>query len=203
MTSVQAVVIEHIGVTPSTVDAGQTFMVSVRPRMLVAGLYTAPAVAWTGTGPYAMTIATDGIDMSSEAIAYVDHNATLKQRMAEYNGLLQGIIVADGQVQLKAHSVLPKENLPIRVISGPFPYQTTVSIPASAWTGTGPWMAAMTLSKGLKTAVCGATELTSTAMAEAIGRAGIHVCSLSGFTIVFRAMIEKPTSAITIGVAGA
>ena len=203
MSTVSAVVIEHIGVTPSTVGVGQTFMVSVTPRLLQATLHTAPASAWTGTGPYVETIAVDGVGMSSEAIAYVDHNATLEQRMAEYNGLLQGTIVSDGQVQLKALSILPKEDIPIRVMSGPFPYHTTVSVPVSAWTGTGPWMAAVTLSKGLKTAVCGMTELASDSVAEAFERAGIHVCSLSGYTLVFRALFEKPTIALTIGVAGA
>lgn len=203
MSTVQAIVVEHVGVTPSTVAAGQTFMVSVTPRQLVSTLHTAPASAWTGTGPYVETIVTDGVAMSSEAIAYVDHNATIEQRMAEYNGLLQGTIVSDGRVQLRALAALPKEDLPVRVMTGPFPYHTTVSVPVSAWSGTGPWMAAVTLSKGLRTAVCGVTELTSDSMAEAFGRAGIHVCSLSGYTLVFRALFEKPAVSLTIGVAGA
>lgn len=203
MSTVQAIVVEHVGLTPSTVDVGQTFMVSVTPRSLQAGLYTAPASAWIGTGPYDVTLAVDGVDTSTEAVAYVDHNATLEQRMAEYNGLLQGIVVSDGRIQIRALSVLPREDLPIRIINGAFPYYTTISVPVSAWSGTGPWMAAVTLPKGLKTAVCGTTELTTEAMAEAFSASGIHVCSLSGYTLVLRALFEKPSIALTLGIAGA
>ena len=197
-----AIVVGHVGLSPSTVPAGGAALISVTPRYIESGLVTAPASAWAGTGPYAQAIVLDHVAMSDEAVAYVDHNATVEQRMAEFNGVIRATVVSDGTVQLRALVLRPSMDLPVRVLDGSFPFSTTVSVPVSAWTGTGPWLATVTVSESLRSAVCGPVETTTDAQALQIGRSAMHVCGISGKTVVVRAMLERPAIAVTLGISG-
>ncbi len=194
--------IAHIGLQPNPSAVQQTVLIQVRVSTVTSRLVTVPASGWQGTGPYHQDIDLDGMTLTEEYMVYVDHTATVMQRAAEYNAVLKPASVGSGSFTLRALSVKPTEDLPIRVASGQLPIRT-LGVPASAWTGSGPWTATLTLPVSMSTAVAGPVDGASDTQTRAFFDSGIHVSALSGTSITLRAIIAKPTMDLVVGIAGA
>lgn len=189
--------VSSISLTPNPVSVGASVLVSVGTSQTPAYGLAAPAWAWTGTGPYTQSVTVTG----ATADAYVlmgDPSASVDQRNAEYAAVITGSL-SSGVLTLTAHGVLPTVDIPLRLVEGPMP-ATSVSVPVSSWSGSGPWIATVTIPGG-SVAVAGPASGSSASDAKAIYDCGIHVSAVSGKTCTLRAMYVKPTAAITVGIA--
>lgn len=201
--TIQGLRLSHVSMTPNPVDAGSAVLVRVVAVVATCFYATLSASSWTGTGPYTQTLAVDGsVTTTSECTVYVDHTATLDQRMAEFSGLLRAEVVSDGRVLVTALGTEPAEDIPVRIMVGPFPLSQAVDVPASSWSGSGPWTATATVGSSVTSALVGSVSGSEDSDAEAVQSIGLHVSAVSGTTVTLRATLAQPTEALTVGILG-
>ncbi len=170
-------------------------------QFLVTAHATLFASGWQGSGPFYYDLTMPAVHPTRDAIAYVDHNATVEQRVAEVNAILRPVVISDRTVRIYALSLRPKVNIPIKVTVGMMKMSETISLNTS-WSGSGPWTKEVTLSEpeSIADAVVGTCDSTTNAMAEEITKCGICVSGISGTTLTLTALFSKPSIALTMGV---
>lgn len=150
------------------------------------------ASRWSGSGPYYQDLEMPGIMLSTDAMFYVSHLATVNQRMAEYNATLVAEIRSDRLVRVRALGLKPSENIPVKVSIGGLSMQKELSIGASSWVGTGPYTATVTLDKVPANATLGVWGGMSDSAVEAMVNGIIGVSAITGNQLTIRCLGEKP-----------
>ena len=151
------------------------------------------AGSWTGDGPFEVYMEFPEVKEDTEAMVFVTHTATLEQRVAEYNAVLRAEPYGDGIIRFRALSIRPKVSIPVTVAIGGLQMQKELSLPASAWSGTGPWTQTVTVPSEVKEAVVGQWEgMTDTAVQQMM-EGMLHVSAVKGSEITVRIMGKKPT----------
>lgn len=148
---------------------------------------------WLGTGPYYMDKDIPSIYSDTEAVAYVNHTATVLQRAAEYNAVLRVVPNGDRKVRVYSLSIKPKEDIPIKVTIGGFRMHQVINLPASGWTGSGPWTQNVTIQNGALDAVIGQHEGMTAQAVEQMMYGMLHVSAIIGNTVTVRVIGQKPT----------
>lgn len=162
-------------------------------KVLVTYYATLFPDAWLGTGPYHIDLDMPAVYSSTEALAYVACDASIEQRMAEYNGVLRAVPAGTRKVRVYALRHKPTVAIPMRISLGGLPLQETIDLPLSGWTGTGPWTQTVTLSSAPVNAVIGAHEGMTDAQVLDMAGALISVSAVSGTSLTVRALLAKPT----------
>jgi hypothetical protein len=147
---------------------------------------------WTGTGPYYYDLPTDLGQEYSDGLIWVSCTATPQQRAEEYNALITVVSSAEG-VRLCAYGIKPKEDIPIIISRGYPTMHESVTLQASGWTGTGPWVQSIVMANPVMDGVLTISENTTTEQAVAFAKAGISVSAVLGYTVTVRAILSKPT----------
>ncbi len=157
--------------------------------------YTAMLFAsdWQGTGPYHQDLVMPAVMMSTEAVAYLPHIATMEQRMAEYDASLIVRHVSDRKVRIYALQARPTADLPIRISLEGLPMHETINLTKDGWAGSGPWTQTVTLSGTPANAVIGPHDGMTDAAVLAMADAIISVSAIDGTSITVRAVGTKPT----------
>lgn len=195
-------VITAIRLSPNPATTGQSCLVSVGLKEIVSRQYTLSASAWSGTGPYTQTLAVaSDITPTDDLLVYGDHTMSVDARVAEFNAVIRAEVVQAGRVKFTALGIKPTVNLTLCIITGPLPTLKTVTISAGSWSGSGPWTAQVGMGKTVRTAMCGQVSGSDNTSAKAVSDCGMHVSAVSGATVTIRAMLAKPSTAVTIGVA--
>lgn len=148
---------------------------------------------WQGSGPYFIDLEMPAATGDTELLAFVTHTADIHQRTAEYNAVLRAIPQGDHMVRVQALNYRPRADIPITVAIRGLSMHTELSLPASAWVGTGPWTQQVTVPQEATEAVIGQWEGMT---AEAVGQmmtAMLHVSAIDGTTVTVRAMGRKPS----------
>ena len=199
MSTISTIRLSYVGLEPNPIGVNESFLVQVAFRVVDVGEYTIPATAWKGTGPYYadMSIPLAGRE---ELIAYVADFATLEQRAAEYNALIQAKEGGTGVIRFWAVSVKPKVDIPVKVITGMFSNTDVVNIRPGQWQGSGPWTCSLNLEYEVRTATCAMPDGLTTEQARTFIDAGLHVAGVSGNTVTLRAMLEKPDTDMRVGI---
>lgn len=148
---------------------------------------------WQGSGPYYMDKDVPSIYSDTEAVAYVNHTATVLQRASEYNAVLRVVPNGDRKVRVYALSIKPSEDIPIKVSIGGFRMHQVINLPASSWTGSGPWTQNVTIQNGAVDAIIGQHEGMSNQAVEQMMYGMLHVSAINGNTITVRAIGAMPT----------
>lgn len=153
------------------------------------------AEGWTGDGPYTYAVEIPTILTGDESIAFIREDATVAERVCEYNAVLMPSKI-DGKVTMTAYGIKPDKDIVMRVARRQMNMFEKFTVNASAWTGTGPWTATVQTTKN----VAGGVALISSDATEAQTReymnAVIAPSGLSGKTVTLRAIHAKPTVAI-------
>jgi hypothetical protein len=169
-------------------------------KKLIAVSATLFASAWQGTGPYYYDIDVPSVYPDSEAVVFVHHSADIFQRVDEAMALLRAETLADRKVRVWALNTRPRRDLLIRISMGGLRIIEIKTLTATGWTGDGPWEQNITLSSAPSDAIAGIQEDMTDDQAEAFAAAGISPSAVSGTTVTMRAILEKPTVDIPIGV---
>ena len=154
------------------------------------------ASAWRGSGPYYYDLTTPGIMTTTDVMCYVAHIATPEQRAAEFDALLKAETVSDRHVRVWATKRKPDVDLPLRMSIGGFHLHQELSLPASGWSGDGPWTQTVTLSSVPVNAVIGAHGGMTDAQVQAMMEGMISVSAIDGTSVTVRAIGTKPTIAL-------
>lgn len=148
---------------------------------------------WQGPGPYFIDVEVPAVAGDTELLAFVTHTADIHQRTAEYNAVLRAIPQGDHMVRVQALNYKPRADIPITVAIRGLSMHKELSLPASAWVGTGPWTQQVTVPQKATEAVIGQWEgMTAEAVSQMMA-AMIHVSAISGTTVTVRAMGRKPS----------
>lgn len=169
-------------------------------KRLITVSATLFADAWQGSGPYWIDLDVPSVYPDLDAVVYVDHRADLVQRMTEINSMLRPETISDRKVRIHALSIKPTVNIPIRISMGGLQMQEVLNLPAASWQGTGPWTQTVTLSQVPADAVLGVHEGMTDAQVEAMTFASISAAGINGTSLTVRAIFEKPTIDIPIGI---
>lgn len=199
MSTIQSVQVSFVGLEPNPIGVKESYLIQAAFRIIDVGEYTIPATSWKGTGPYYADVSVPLVG-SSELIAYVADFATLDQRVAEYNALLKAEENGTGVMRFWATSIKPKVDIPIKVITGMFSNAENVTIQSSQWQGSGPWTCTLDMGHQVRTASCAMTDGMTAEQARAFIDAGLHVAGVSGNMVTLRAMLEKPSTNIRVGI---
>lgn len=148
---------------------------------------------WKGSGPYYVDKDLPAIHDGTDAVAYVSHSASVMQRVAEYNAVLRVTPNGARFVRIYALSVLPKEDIPIKISIGGFRMNQEINLSASGWTGSGPWTQTVSVSGGAVDAIIGQHEGMTAQAVEEMMYGMLHVSAISGSTVTVRAIGKKPT----------
>lgn len=170
-------------------------------KVLVTYNATLFASAWQGSGPYYQDLEMPAVYPATDAVAYVDHTATVEQRMAEYNALIQAAHQGDRKIRAYAHSIRPTADLPIKITLGGFRMLEKITLSANAWQGSGPWTQDVNLSSIPVDAIIGSDERNSTTQMQAFAEAIIGVSAVSGTTVTIRAIGTKPSEDVYASIA--
>ncbi len=165
-------------------------------KVMVTYAATLFASAWRGAGPYYYDLVTPGIMMTTDVMCYVAHIATPEQRAAEFDALLKAETVSDRHLRVWATKRKPDVDLPLRMSIGGFHLHQELSLPASGWTGDGPWTQTVTLSSVPVNAVIGAHGGMTDAQVQAMMEGMISVSAIDGTSVTVRAIGTKPTIAL-------
>lgn len=199
ISSIEVLVPVFIGLNPNPIECGESFLISAGFKSITVQDYTIPASAWKGTGPYYVDLSIQ-VANEDELMAYVADFATLEQRVAEYNALIQARENGTGIIRFWAVSVKPKVDIPVKVITGMFSNTDVVNIQPGQWQGSGPWTCSLNLEHEVRTATCAMPDGLTTEQARTFIDAGLHVAGVSGNTVTLRAMLEKPNVDVRIGI---
>jgi len=167
-----------------------------RFRPVVAG--TLFASSWTGSPP-SITLDVPMAHGDRDVIAYVPHTATIEQRMAEMEARLTLSAVSDRVLRITATGTKPRINIPIRISLGGISMIETKTL-GTGWSGSGPWTQDVTLEDEPENVLVGLAEGTTSEQSRAYIEAGIHVSAVNGNTVTIRALFEKPTVSIPVGI---
>ena len=162
-------------------------------KVLVTYSATLFASDWRGAGPYYQDLTLPAVMMSTDAVAYLPHIATIEQRMQEYDASLTVRHVSDRKVRVYTLQALPTEDLPIRISLEGLPMHEIISLTKDGWTGSGPWTQTVTLSGTPANAVIGPHDGMTDAAVLAMADAIISVSAISGSSVTVRAVGTKPT----------
>lgn len=152
------------------------------------------ANGWMGAGPYYQDLDVPMIYPGTEAIAFVAESATVAQRASEYNALLQAVYDGNRRLRVYAHSIKPRENIPIKVTTRPFMTYKSFTLTVSGWQGSGPWTQTIDIGETVANAVIGSDERNSAEQVQAFAEAIIGVSAISGSMVTVRAIGTKPTT---------
>ena len=152
------------------------------------------ANGWMGTGPYYQDLDVPMIYPGTEAIAFVAESATVAQRASEYNALLQSVYDGNRRMRVYAHSIKPKENIPIKVTTRPFDMYKSFTLTAAGWQGSGPWTQTVDIGQTVANAVIGSDERNSAVQVQTFAEAIIGVSAVSGSQVTIQAIGAKPTT---------
>lgn len=144
---------------------------------------------WTGTGPWTQDIY---FEPSDELYVYGAHEMTVAQRAAEFNAILQVTSLGDGMLRATAAGVRPETDIILTASKRCFDLFKSFTIPASGWTGTGPWTQDLDLEAQVSDAVIGADDRNSTEQWTAAADAVMSVSAIAGTVITVRAIGTKP-----------
>ena len=150
--------------------------------------------SWKGSGPYYQDLDMPMIYPGTEAFVFVAESATVVQRISEYNALLQAVYRGDRHVRMYAHSIKPKENIPIKVTTRPFDMYKSFTLTAAGWQGSGPWTQTVDIGQTVANAVIGSDERNSVEQVQAFAEAIIGVSAISGSMVTVRAIGTKPAT---------
>ena len=149
---------------------------------------------WKGTGPYYIDLDMPSVYPDVEAVAFVSEVATVGQRAAEYNALLQAVYAGDRRIRVYAHSIKPRENIPVKVTTRPFEMYKSFTLTAAGWQGSGPWTQTVDIGQTVANAVIGSDERNSSEQVQAFAEAIIGVSAISGSMVTVRAIGTKPAT---------
>ena len=149
---------------------------------------------WKGAGPYYIDLDMPSIYPGAEAIAFVSEVATVGQRAAEYNALLQAVYAGDRRIRVYAHSIKPRENIPVKVTTRSFEMYKSFTLTAAGWQGSGPWTQTVDIGQTVANAVIGSDERNSAEQVQAFAEAIIGVSAISGSMVTVRAIGTKPAT---------
>lgn len=152
--------------------------------------------SWKGSGPYYQDLDMPFIYPDTEAIVFVSEVATVEQRAAEYNALLQAVYQGDRRVRVYAHSIKPREDIPIKVTTKAFDMYKSFTLAATGWQGSGPWTQTVDIGQTVANAVIGSDERNSTEQVQAFAEAIIGASAISGSMVTVRAIGTKPATDI-------
>ena len=156
---------------------------------------------WLGSGPYYQDLDVPSIYPDSESLLFVHHSADLIQRMMEINAELTAETLSDRRVRVWAESIRPTVNIPVRFAMSGLQMQSIINLPAASWQGSGPWTQTVTLPSSTVTdAVLGAHEDMTDAQVQELMRCSISASGVSGSSLTVRAIRNKPTMDIPIGI---
>ncbi len=162
-------------------------------KVLVNYHTTLFASEWQGTDPYHIDLEMPAIYSDTEAMAFVSHTADVLQRQDEYNAVLRVVPNGDRVVRFYTSSVKPKHDIPVTIAVGGLQMHKEISLPASSWSGSGPWTQNVTVPQGATDAVIGQWEgMTAEAVTQLMA-GWIHVSAINGTTVTVRAIGTKPT----------
>ena len=162
-------------------------------KVLVTYSATLFASDWRGAGPYYQDLTLPAVMMSTDAVAYLPHIATIEQRMQEYDASLTVRHVSDRRVRVYALQARPTADLPIRISLEGLPMHETINLTKNGWAGSGPWTQTVTLSGTPANAVIGPHDGMTDAAVLAMADAIISVSTIDGTSITVRAVGTKPT----------
>ena len=152
------------------------------------------ANGWMGTGPYYQDLDVPMIYPGTEAIVFVAESATVAQRASEYNALLQSVYDGNRRMRVYAHSIKPKENIPIKITTKAFEMYKSFTLTAAGWQGSGPWTQTVDIGQTVANAVIGSDERNSAEQVQAFAEAIIGVSAISGSMVTVRAIGTKPAT---------
>lgn len=198
---ITGLVVSFAGITPNPCSVSQNVLATVRLSSVVGVHRVLPATGWLGSGPYYMDVNVPDVTADGECFAYVDHEATVLQRAAEGNAGLLCSVLSSGIVRVQALNTKPTVDIPMVFFNGGLGSFTEVSVPASAWQGSGPWTATVS-APTFSTAFAGVTESTGATGAEEMARCAIHISAMSSGSVTLRAIGAKPTVDLTVGLLG-
>lgn len=153
---------------------------------------------WTGSPPR-IDIDLPMARTTSELFAFVDHRASVEERVAEMEARLSVSLLSDRVLRVTATGIVPKIMLPIRIALGGMSTIENKTL-STTWTGSGPWTQDVTLSATPANVVVGMPEGITAEQSEAFASAGLHASAINGTTLTIRAIFEKPTVQIPIGI---
>ena len=162
-------------------------------KVLVNYHTTLFASEWQGTGPYYVDLEMPAIYSDTEAMAFVSHTADVLQRQDEYNAIIRVVPNGDRVVRVYALGIKPKTDIPMTIAVGGLQMHTEISLPASSWSGSGPWTQNVTVPQGATDAVIGQWQGMSAEAVTQMMAGRIHVSAINGTTVTVRAIGTKPT----------
>lgn len=155
--------------------------------------------SWTGSQPY-IDLDVPMIHPTSEVFVFVPYYATEDERLEEQKARLTASIISDRKLRVRATGILPRIKIPIKIALGGLSMNEKKTLTVAGWSGNGPWTQDVTLSSTPEHVVVGMSEDTSEAESKAYAKAGIHASGVNGTTLTIRAIFEKPSVAIPIGI---
>lgn len=159
--------------------------------------------SWSGSGPYHIDLDAPGIHDDTEAVFFVPHTASVSQRAAEYAAVLKPEFITDRRIRIVAVGAKPSIQIPVRLIPGGFQMYEIVTLSASDWSGSGPWVQTKTLINTYTNAVIGPQSGMSNEEVEAMSGALVSVSEIDGRNVTFRAIGDKPSITLNVGIMGA
>lgn len=156
--------------------------------------------AWQGSGPFCIDLDVPSLHDGAEALIFVPHIATVEQRAAEINAVLVPQTLLDRRVRITALGRKPDVAIPLRISMEGMNIYEKKTLPASSWSGSGPYTQDITLQSAPKNAVVGQADSMTEAQVLAAMKGILSVSAISGSTITIRALGDKPMVDIPIGV---
>lgn len=156
--------------------------------------------SWTGSGPYHIDLDAPALHDGAEALAYVPHYATIEQRTAEANAVLQLETISERRIRITAMGMRPHVAIPVRISLDGLDMYKGATLSASSWSGSGPYTQTVTLDSEPANAVVGQSDGMTEAQVLACMQAMMSVSAISGKTITIRALGDKPTVDIPVGI---
>ena len=153
---------------------------------------------WTGSPPH-IDVDVPMARTTSELFAFVSNDADVEERIAEMEARFSVAILSDRVLRITATGIVPKIIIPIRIALGGLSTIETKTL-STAWSGSGPWTQDVSLSATPANVVVGMPSGITAQQSEDFARAGIHASTIDGTTLTIRAIFEKPTRQIPIGI---
>lgn len=156
--------------------------------------------SWQGSGPFHIDIDVPSLHDGAEALAYVPHFATVEQRTAEINAVLQTETLSERRLRITALGRRPTVAVPLRISMEGLDIYERKTLSASSWAGSGPYTQTVTLQEAPANAVVGQSDSMTEAQVLAAMKGMLSVSAISGSTITIRALGDKPDVDIPVGI---